>query len=147
LQAPLNHDRTAFVEVLAAAFGLLAPYHDGEEARLLALLAALRGVVAVHREPQVRDGSAARRVTELGGARQIPHQKHLVQTRHQVLPSTAAGSRLGVPRTRFLTGTRVVMKRSTCSFSRSWRSNSLMVAGSAMHSSTAYVPSRCFRRS
>src|SRR5262249_30646531 len=48
LQTTFDKDGTALVEVLAAALRLLAPYDDGEEAGLFALLAALRGVVAIH---------------------------------------------------------------------------------------------------
>src|SRR5215813_2019372 len=137
LEPPFHHDRAALVEILPAAFGLLSPHHHGEEAHLVALLAALCRVVPVDRQPEVRDRGAARRIPELRRARQIPHQEHLVQARHQALSSTVAGWAFGVPRTRFFGGTRVVMKRSTCSFRRSCRSNSLMVAGSAAHSITA----------
>src|SRR5262249_20179584 len=135
------------VQVLAAALSLLPPHHHGEEAGLLALLAALGRVVPVDREPQVGHRGAAGRVAKLGGTGQVAHQENLVEVGHQAFSSTAAGCGFGVPRTRFLAGTRVVMKRSTCSLSLSCRSNSLMAAGSAETSTTAYVPSRCLRRS
>ena len=38
-------------------------------------------------------------------------------------------------------------KRRICSFRPSCRSNSLITAGTAEHSTTAYVPSRCLRMS
>src|SRR5439155_18557680 len=45
LQAALDEDLAALVDVLPARLGLLAPHHHREEARLLALLPALGRVV------------------------------------------------------------------------------------------------------
>src|SRR5580765_6361663 len=83
LQPALDEDLAALVQVLAARLRLLAPHHDGEEARLLAPLARLGAVVAVHRQPQVGHRGAARRVTKLRGTREVSDQQYLVQARHQ----------------------------------------------------------------
>src|SRR2546425_9538922 len=56
LQPAFDEDLAALVEVLAARLGLLAPHHDGEEARLFALLPALRAVVSVARHSAIRPG-------------------------------------------------------------------------------------------
>src|SRR3972149_10232052 len=61
LQPALDEDRAALVEVLAAALGLLAPHHHRQEARVLALLPALRGGGAGDRQAQVGHGGAPRR--------------------------------------------------------------------------------------
>src|SRR5689334_4992902 len=82
LQASLDEDLAALVEVLAARLGLLAPDDDREEASFLPLLAGLSRVVAVHRQPEIRDGGAARRVAQLRWARQVPDEHDLVQARH-----------------------------------------------------------------
>src|SRR3989442_1497719 len=143
LQASLHEDLTAFVEILAARFGLLAPDHDGEEARLLALLSALGAVVAIHGHPEIGDGRAAGCVSEFRGAGQVADQQDLVEARHQ--PTSSSTSWVFAGRAFFRMGTRVDRKRSTFSLRRSCRSNSLTMAGSAETSKTAYVPSRCLR--
>src|SRR6266481_5718378 len=92
LQPPFHHDGTALVEILPAALGLLAPHHHGEEAHLVALLTTLRRVVAIHGQAKIRHGRAARCISKLRGARQVPHQEHFVEARrHQTLSSTVAG--------------------------------------------------------
>src|SRR6266850_6300438 len=58
LQPALDEDLAALVEVFTARLGLLTPHHDREEARLFALLPALRAVVAVHRHAEVCHGRA-----------------------------------------------------------------------------------------
>src|SRR5215831_16421168 len=146
LKTPLDHDGASLVQVFAAALGLLTPHHDVEEAGIFALLAALRLIPAVHGEPQICDGHPAGRVAQLRCPGQIADQEYLVQAGHQTASSTAAGCCcFGADLTRFLGGTRVDRKRKTCSLSPSCRSNSLIVAGVAEHSMTAYVPSRCLR--
>src|SRR5262249_5939882 len=90
LQTTFDKDGTALVEVLAAALRLLAPYDDGEEAGLFALLAALRGVVAIHGQSYIRNGGPAWRVAKLRGLGQVADQKHLVQARHQLTSSTTS---------------------------------------------------------
>src|SRR5262249_26726507 len=145
LEPSLDHDRAALVQELATALGLFAPDDDGHETRVLALLPGLRREVIIDRQPQVRDRGAARRVSKLGGARQVSDEEYLVEARHQTTSPTAAGCCFGADRTRLRGGTRVDRNRSTCSFSPSCRSNSLITAGVAEHSITAYVPSRCLR--
>src|SRR5262245_8437341 len=146
LQAPLDHDRASLVEVFAAALGLLAPHDDVQEAGVLPLFAALRLIPAVHGKPQICDRHPAGRIAELWCPGQIADQEYLVQAGHQTASSTTAGRCcFGVDLTRFLGGTRVDRKRNTCSLRPSCRSNSLIVAGVAEHSITAYVPSRCLR--
>src|SRR5262245_3730164 len=146
LQATFDEDLTALVEVFAARFGLLAPHDDGEKRRFLAFLATLCGVVPVHREAQISDSGAARGVTKLRGAGQITDQKNFVEARHQPTSSSTSGCGL-LGRAFLRMGTRVERKRSTFSLRRSWRSNSLIIDGSADTSRTAYVPSRCLRMS
>src|SRR6185436_7658786 len=146
LQSAFHEDLAALVEVLAARLGLLAPHHHREEADFFPLLPALRRIVPVDRQPQVRDRGAARRVTELRGTREIADQEHFVQACHQPTSSTTSGN-LAVDRAFLRIGTRVERKRSTFSLRRSWRSNSFTMAGSADTSKTAYVPSRCLRMS
>src|SRR3989441_7498034 len=153
LEPPLDEDLAALVEVLTARLGLLAPDDDGEEARFLPLLARLRRVVAVDRHPEIRDGGAAGRVAQLRGTGQVTDQQHLVQVRHQTtssrtLVSPSGGSGNFLERAFLLRiGTRVDRKRRTFSFSRSCRSSSFTMDGSALASNTAYVPSRCLRMS
>src|SRR5207302_4644024 len=143
LQASFDENRAPLVEVLTATLRLFAPDDHRQEARFFPALSALRRVPSVHGEPQIADGGAARRVAQLGGSGQVPDQEHLVQARHQPTSSTTSGAFAG--RAFLRTGTRVDMNRRTFSLSRSWRSNSLIIAGSADASRTAYVPSRCFR--
>src|SRR5262245_1372752 len=150
LESPFDHHGASLVQVLTTALRLLSPHHHRKEAGLLTLLSALGRVVAVHGQPQVGHRRAARRIAQLGGTRQVADEEHLVQARHQTTSSTAAtgaGGCFGTDRTRFFGGTRVERKRRTCSFKPSCRSNSLITAGTAEHSMTAYVPSRCLRMS
>src|SRR5207249_4706248 len=153
LEPPLDEDLAALVEVLAARLGLLAPDDDGEEARFLPLLAGLGRVVAVDRHPEIRDGGAAGRVAQLRGAGQVADEQYLVEARHQTtssrtLVSPSGGSGAFLERAFLLrVGTRVDRKRRTFSFSRSCRSSSFTMDGSAFASNTAYVPSRCLRMS
>src|SRR6266550_269688 len=146
LQTTFDEDLAALVEILAARFRLLAPHDDREKRRFLALLTALGGVVAVHGQAQVGDGSAARGVTKLRGPGQITDQQDFVEARHQPTSSSTSGCGL-LGRAFLRMGTRVERKRSTVSLRRSWRSNSLIIDGSADTSRTAYVPSRCLRMS
>src|SRR5437867_2034097 len=142
LQPPLDQDGAALVEVLAAALRLFAPHHDGEEAGFFALLAPLRRVVAIDRQPQIGDGGPAGRVTKLRGLGQVADQEHLVEARHQLTSSSTSWVFAG--RAFLRIGTRVLTKRSTFSLRRTCRSNSFTMDGSAETSKTAYVPSRCF---
>src|SRR5215467_1412958 len=132
-----DEDGAALVEILTARLGLLAPHHHGEEARLVAFFPALRGVVPVHRQSQIGDRGAARRIPKLRRAGQIPDEEDLVQARHQTTSSVAAGCCFGADRTRLRTGMRVVRKRNTCSFNPSCRSNSFIVVGVEELSMTA----------
>src|SRR5262249_24277879 len=146
LKAPLDHDGTSLVEVFAAALGLLAPHDEVQEARIFPLLAGLCLITPVHGQPQICDCHPAGRIAELWCPGQIADQEYLVQAGHQPASSTTAGCCcFGADLTRFLGGTRVDRKRNTCSLRPSCRSNSLIVAGVAEHSITAYVPSRCLR--
>src|SRR5262245_7001868 len=145
LQPALDQDRTALVEVLATALRLLAPDHHGEEAGLFALLAPLRRVVAIDRQPQIGHGGPAGRVTKLRGLGQVADQEHLVEARHQLTSSSTSWVFAG--RAFLRIGTRVLTKRSTFSLRRTCRSNSFTMEGSAETSKTAYVPSRCLRMS
>src|SRR5262249_34937546 len=88
LQPALDQDGAALVEVLAAALRLLAPHHHCKEAGLFALLAALRRVIAVDRQPQIGHGSPAGRVTKLRRFGQVADQEHLVGARHHLTSSS-----------------------------------------------------------
>src|SRR2546422_1570168 len=136
LEPALDQDRTALVEVLAAALRLLAPGDDREERGLFALVAPLRRVVAVDRQPQVGHGGAARRVAQLRGAGQIADQEDLVEARHQPTSSSTSGVFAG--RAFLRIWDLVERKASQFSLRRGWRSNSFTIDGSAETSKTAY---------
>src|SRR5207249_2093569 len=142
LQPTLDEDGTALVEILAATLRLLTPHDDREETGVFAFFSALRGVVAIDRQPQVGDGRSAGRVTQLRGLGQVTDQEYLVEARHQLTSSTTSWVLAG--RAFLRIGTRVLTKRSTFSLRRTCRSNSFTMDGSAETSKTAYVPSRCF---
>src|SRR5262245_252464 len=82
LQAALDHDGPALVEVLTARFGLFTPHHHGEEAGVVTLLATLGREAAVDGDAHVGYGGSAGRVPELGRADEVSDQEDLVQARH-----------------------------------------------------------------
>src|SRR5262249_14493719 len=151
LQPALDEDAAALVEMLAARLRLLAPHDHGEEARFLPLFSRLRRVVTVDREPEIRDRGAAGRVAQFRGTGQVADQQYLVEARHQTTSSRTLLSPPGVScaflERAFLlrVGTRVDRKRRTFSFSRSCRSSSFTMDGSALASPAAYVLSRWLR--
>src|SRR5262245_33594189 len=89
LQPALDEDLASLVQIFAAGFRLLAPHHYRQEAGVLALLAALRGVVTIDRHPKVGHGGTVRSVAELRRPRQIADQQDFVQARHQPTSSSA----------------------------------------------------------
>ena len=77
----------ALREVLRAALALVAPDRDVEVVRLLGPLAGRRVLLArVHGEPQLADRRAARRVPQLGVARQVADEHDAIDVRHALPP-------------------------------------------------------------
>src|SRR5262249_31204141 len=144
LQASFDEHLTTLVEVLAAALCLLAPHHDREEAGFLALFATLRRVISIDRHAEIGHRRSARGVAQLRGTGQIADQQDLVEARHQTTSSSTSGCGL-LGRRFFRIGRRVERKRSTFSLSRSWRSNSWFIYGSADTSQTTHLPSHPLR--
>src|SRR5581483_82783 len=93
VEAAVDADRAALREVLRAALGLVAPDGDVEVVRLVAPLAG-RGILlaGVHRDAELADGGAARRVAELRILGQVPDEHDAVDVGHYS-SSCGAGSR------------------------------------------------------
>src|SRR4051794_21454374 len=81
IEAPVHCNRSALREVLRAALGLIAEDGDAEVVRLVDPLAGLVPAAAVHRDAQAADRCAARRVPELGIARQVADEDDPVDVR------------------------------------------------------------------
>src|SRR5207248_5746974 len=93
----------ALRQVLRAALALVAPDGHVEVVRLVDPLSA-RAVLLprVDRNPQLADRGAARRVAQLGVAREVPHEDDAVDVRHALtlLPRTRLQSEERTPRPR-----------------------------------------------
>src|SRR5439155_16022449 len=81
LETSAPEDRRTLGEVLAAGLGLLAPRHDVDEQRLLALV-TLHHERAVDRQTEVGDRGAGRRVPKIGIAREVADEENLVERGH-----------------------------------------------------------------
>src|SRR5262249_13431538 len=80
---PVDPDRPALGQVLRAALALVAPDGDVEVVRLVRPLAGRAVLLArVDGDPQLADGGAARRVAQLGVAREVPDEDDAVDVGH-----------------------------------------------------------------
>ena len=79
---PSIADGAALREVLRAALGLVAEDGDAEVVGLVDPLARLVLAPAVHGDAEAADGRAARRVPQLGVARQVADEHDAVDVRH-----------------------------------------------------------------
>src|SRR5581483_3057803 len=90
VEAAVDSDGAALREVLRAALRLVAEDGDAEVVGLVDPLARLVAAPAVHRDAQAAHGSAARRVPQLGVARQVPDEHDAVDVGHGTPPSPRA---------------------------------------------------------
>src|SRR5581483_4286943 len=81
IEATVDRDGPALREVLRARLGLVAEDGDAEVVRLVDPLARLVAPPAVHGDAEAADRRAARRVPELGIARQVADQDDAVDVR------------------------------------------------------------------
>src|SRR5579884_458014 len=80
-QLAVDADGPALGQVLRAVLGLVAEDGDAEVVRRVDPIARLVALAVVDGDAQAADGGAARRVPELGVARQVPHQHDAVDVR------------------------------------------------------------------
>ena len=97
---PSIADRAALGEVLRAALGLVAQDGDAEVVRLVGPLAGLVLAAAVHGDAQAADGGAARRVPQLGVARQVADEDDAVDVGHYWTSFRSGLARSVLPRGR-----------------------------------------------
>src|SRR5215208_5546949 len=93
LEPAVDTDGAALREVLRAVLALRAPDGDVEVIRLLRPLARRRVLAArVHREPEAADGHSARRMAELGVAREVADEDDAVDVGHALTPPPLANA-------------------------------------------------------
>src|SRR3989338_1742498 len=98
LEPPLDAHRAALRQVFPAQLRLTAPRHHPDEAGVFPLLTGGQRVRPVAGHGERRDRRPAGDVPQLGIPRDVPDQKHLIQTGHGSPPPAATLLPLTAPR-------------------------------------------------